>query len=533
MSAITPNTNLKLIKLSIELDNKNQINFASKTAQYNYFNSLEKIEVDNFTYQRADSIIRYPAHIDSIINYNYVIYQNEEYTDKWFYAYITDMKYINDNMTAITIKTDVFQTWQFDIEYKQSFVEREHVNDDTIGLHTIPENLELGELICNNRVDGRSFGNSSEIIVASTLNFNSINDDKYDNIAGNFYNGIYSGVRYYHFTSVNTLNNLLKDVADKGQSDGIVAIFMGHSEFYNLDTTSTYHFITNSQDVKTCEWTVISLGGEDITPISKPSKVNGYTPLNKKLLTYPYCYLLADNNNGANAIYKYEYFSSNNCDFIFHGTVNPGMNIRMYPKAYNGQARNLNEGLNVGKLPICTWNTDVYSNWLRQNAINIGLNVGTSLLQIVGGIGLASTGAGAFTGSSQIASGITGVAGALGSIYQKSLTPPQSEGNINNGNVVYSNGDNKISMYQMSIKEETARVIDKYFSMFGYKVNLVKTPNITGRTNWNYVKTIDCNIHAYAPSKDIEEIKQMFNNGLTIWHTTTGFLNYGLSNNIV
>ena len=38
------------------------------------------------------------------------------------------MQYINDNCTFIIIETDVFQTWQFDINIKQSFVEREMIN---------------------------------------------------------------------------------------------------------------------------------------------------------------------------------------------------------------------------------------------------------------------------------------------------------------------------------------------------------------------------------------------------------------------
>ena len=60
--AITPQTNLKLLKCNLNLDNNNQINFSTATAQYNYFNSLPKLSVDNFTYQRKDNVIRYPAH---------------------------------------------------------------------------------------------------------------------------------------------------------------------------------------------------------------------------------------------------------------------------------------------------------------------------------------------------------------------------------------------------------------------------------------------------------------------------------------
>lgn len=531
--AITPNTNLYLLKLPLELDNKNQINFASKQAQFNYFNSLNKLECENFTYQRKDSVIRYPANIDDILMYNYCMYQNEAYSNKWFYCYITNMEYVNDNMTAITIKTDVYQTWQFDIEYKQMFVEREHVSDDTVGLHTIPERLEMGEYKITSRIDGRSFGNSIDIVVGSTIDFNNISSGKYKNVNGTVTNGIYNGIKYFHFTNVNSLNNLLSDVANKGQSDGIISIFMARSEFFDVNTDNTYHYIISSQAPKSCNWTVTSLGGDSILPIDKPTQIDGYTPVNKKLLTYPYCFINADNNNGANAIYKYEYFSSNNCDFIFYGTLSPGMNIRMYPKNYNSQSRNINEGLNVGKLPICSWNSDVYTNWLTQNGVNIGINVGSSLLQIAGGIGLSSTGAGSIAGGSQIASGISGIASTLGQIYQHSLTPPQIEGNINNGDVTYSTGDNRISMYLTSIKQEYARIIDKYFSMFGYKVNIVKIPNLTNRLNWNYIKTIDCNIHGYFPQKDIEELKQMFNSGLTIWHNVNTFLDYSQSNYII
>lgn len=130
--AIQPHTNLRLLKLPFTIDNKNQLTFANKNAQTSYFLGLPHLEIDNISYQRKDSIIRYPAHIDSIIEYNYCMYQNENYGDKYFYAYIIGMRYINDGMTEITIQTDVYQTWQFDITFKESFIEREmlSVSDD-------------------------------------------------------------------------------------------------------------------------------------------------------------------------------------------------------------------------------------------------------------------------------------------------------------------------------------------------------------------------------------------------------------------
>lgn len=125
--AITPDTNIKILKVPIEISNKNQLTFASKEDQYNYFNSLEKIEIDNANYQRKDNILMFPAHIDSIMEYNYCMYQNNNYDDKWFYAFIVNMEYENNGTTKIYLATDTWQTWCFDLDFKQSFVEREHI----------------------------------------------------------------------------------------------------------------------------------------------------------------------------------------------------------------------------------------------------------------------------------------------------------------------------------------------------------------------------------------------------------------------
>ena len=85
----------------------------------------------------------------------------------------------------------------------------------------------------------------------------------------------------------------------------------------------------------------------------------------------------------------------------------------------------------------------------------------------------------------------------------------------------------------MTVRNETAKIIDGYFDMFGYKVNTLKLPNITGRTNWNYVKTIGANIEGDIPEDHLNEIKTMFNNGVTLWHNTSTYLDYSQSNAIV
>ena len=131
---IVPSSNIILLKTPFELDNKNNLTFNNIQAQLSYFNSLPHTEITDATYQRKEGVIRYPSLIDSIMSYNYCMYQNENFSNKWFFAFITNMEFVNNNVTNISIETDVWQTYMFDITFRNSFVEREHVNNDSIGL---------------------------------------------------------------------------------------------------------------------------------------------------------------------------------------------------------------------------------------------------------------------------------------------------------------------------------------------------------------------------------------------------------------
>ena len=86
--------------------------------------------------------------------------------------------------------------------------------------------------------------------------------------------------------------------------------------------------------------------------------------------------------------------------------------------------------------------------------------------------------------------------------------------------------------YCKSIRPEYANIIDQYFSMFGYRVNTVKVPETNSRQSWNYIKTININIAGNVPTQYMEEIKQMFDRGVTLWHGDY-IGDYGRDNGIV
>lgn len=525
MSAITPQTELKLLKCPIESDNRNQLTFSNATNQYNYFTSLPKLEVDNFTYQRKDGVIRYPAHIDTILSYNYVMYQNEAYSNKWFYAFITNMEYVNDNMTLITIKTDVYQTWMFDMVWKKSFIEREHVNDDTLGANTVPENVELGApKIYSHLTD--SYNNTYSIVTQSTIHPDSYQD--IDRI--HVYNDVPTpGVfcRWDTASSVSPLTRLatfLNYLDSAGKKDALINMFIAPQWILGEPQGGSGIDIVEGSTVPS-----------QTMGISRISSLDGYVPKNRKLLTYPYCYIALSNGIGQFNTYRQERWTlngNNEMEVTMRGVITPGCSIRAYPQNYNGDGVGADESITIGKFPILGWTSDVYTNWLTQNGVNLGLKAVGAVTGIVGGTAMLMSGAGAPVGVSMIAGGLGMVTDSVKEVYQHSLVPDAVEGSLNSGDVTSAVKGLRLHCYRMGITQEYARIIDNYFSMYGYKVNTLKTPNITGRTNWNYVKTIGANIEGDIPEDHLNELKQIFNNGVTLWHKTNYYLDYSQSNNI-
>lgn len=532
-------TKVYLLNVPLENDYKHTLYFANSSDQQNYFKSRVVKSQENLSYQRKDNFIRYPANYDSLLGCNYVMYQNTNYNNKWFYAFITDMKYVDDGRTDIFIETDCFQTWLFDITVKSSFVEREHASNDTIGAHTVPEQLETGDYIINKSIKNRTL-QFVGFLIGSTVDLNDTDASSssgktptYPNNPGGMYNGLYSGVRYYYYATDTAINAKLKSVATKGQSDAITCIFAIPSQFVPTKDGEA----ETGMEEKTYNWNPGIFGLEQEN-IYKPSSINGYTPVNKKLLTYPYCYLLMSNNSGGGAVYKYELFKNPNtaslCDFRINFALTPGCSIRAVPLYYNGADANNEEGINLGKYPICNWTTDVYTNWLTQNAVNIPLQFVSGALQVVGGVASMATGAGALAGGTAVASGLMGITSTIGEIYSHSLMPPQTQGNINSGDVTFSQGDLTFTAYQMTIKAEYAKIIDEYFHMFGYKINRVKVPARNHRSRFWFTKTIDVNIDGAIPNKDMQTIKNCYNTGITFWKSASDINNYtDSSGNIV
>ena len=552
MSAITPDSDLFLLKCPLEMDNNHQINFSNANAQYNYFHSLPKklqIDDDDYSYIRQDSVIRVGAHIDTLLQYNYVMYRNENYTGKWFYAFIVNMEYLNDNCTAVTIKTDVWQTWQFDLTFRKCFVEREHVNNDSFGLHTIPENLEVGDYICNTTFDADyakhdSAASIENLVVVFQVTKVSFSGYTFPTNTNQVYAGIPQGcymfgITYKEALETGRLNFIVGTYDANGAADAIVSIFLapkGVCEWTSKPAqgTSDYYLVPDSSN--SCE--VLQN-----FQTSFNTTLDGYVPKNNKCLTGQFNYLYVSNNGGVDITYNYENFIGNTCKFIMYGTLEQGGAVKLSP--YNskvskrdGEYTSWTEGVDGVKLPMLSWASDYYLNWQAVNAKNIEVQTALTGIGFGANLGLDLIAAGA-TGEPAAGGGssLLGLAGSIANTMQQikeaKMTPPQARGNVNGGGLTFAANHACFTFKKMSVRREYAEIIDNYFTQVGYKVNAVKVPNITGRRNWNYVKCIDVNILGDIPQADMNEIKGYFNRGITIWHNPATFLDYSQDNSIV
>lgn len=502
---------------------------------------------ENYSFIREnENQISVQVPYDICLQSNYLAFQNTDYSNKWFFCFIKDVKYTSEKTTTITYDVDVFSTWFSSITVKPVFIEREHVNDDTIGLHTVPEGLETGDYI-NQEVDlgeqvNLNFLHNNPTNVVLAVTELGLGDYAPLAIDHNF-NSIFSGLYYLTFPSFQDCYSYIRETQRHLSDDNIVAAFMCPSviaeygddfewESYPASGTVSFRFGYIQPNPS-------SVFMKSVT-ITKPTVIDkNYQPKNNKLLTFPYVYLTISNNGGAANNYMYEYFTSANggyranCPFDIRGSIGVGCSIKLTPIDYKlGKTTvgysfdNYIESLDAGKLPTCSWTNDAFINYLTANAVNIPLNILGNTAKIIKG--------GATGKVTDVVSGVTGITSQVSQIYERSLTPETAKGGINQSDFNFSQ-HLSFSAYKMSIKEEFGKIIDDYFTRFGYQINRVKTPNITGRRYWNFVKigaSEDIG-NGSVPNKFKESLNNIFRTGTTIWHSHDNIGNFNLNNTIL
>lgn len=517
MPYIYPNTEIALLK-NIPLDNsyEHTLTFNSIAEQVSYFSRNVFRLLSANSYQRAlNGRLRIECPMSDAVQCNYLYFRNTSFENKYFYAFITGWEYVNNITTEITYEIDVFQTFFFDLHIQPSFVEREHSNTDSIGENLIPEGLEQGEYIL---MDSQTImptaiegyvANGACILMLTTFN----DDAECTDYTGGFSNYCYSALNVVVKQTLAELNTFLqKTINKKGSLEGIVASYM-----------CPYTPLVNPASYFTWNTTIIK----------NYTSLNGYIPKNNKLFTSPYYTTRIRTDSDMND-FPYEYFSGNTCEYDLIGTLIPEPALVLVPKNYkhngNSNNRRLDYRMSLQGFPQVALSSDVYKVYLAQNAASLKASIEGNAWNTIVSMGKSAVKGDLGNFISEGVDAQIQINNILGKWEDIKIKPPTLNGTQSILND-YAVGAKVFYIDFLSIRAEFARIIDDYFTMFGYATHRVKTPNITGRPHWNFVKTKGIVLDvANAPQPYIQKIQDCFNRGITFWHNPAEVGNYSLDN---
>lgn len=501
--------------------------FQAVERQNAYFDGLPSRNFTDFRHIRKDSEILINIPYDEVVSmgYNYCCTIGTHPYKRWYY-FITGKRYVSQQVTALQIELDVIQTYQFDWEIPSCMVVREHPTTDKVGDNLLDEGLELGEMVINATEDTTEIDELAIVCLASATMQNPIGED----VSGSIINGIYQGLKMYCRSGTplgaTVLNAAISALNTKGLTEAVQAMWMYPKYLIDADWTSEgEEVMLEVKGINTAEF--IFPGSNDI---------DGYTPRNNKLMTYPYRYIYAHNNMGAAAIYRYELFNDEAefPSFALGGSCSTDSMVRMYPKYYRGVEDDNESGITMGGFPACSWTQDAFKIWLAQTAGAYETQAANAALTIMGGVKDAAFGVAGLNlekgvnGAFEMIRGQYQIQALYNSVRDASVQPLQAKG-AHSGSFNVANKMHNFRLCAMSITAEYAKRLDTYFDMFGYQTNEVKVPELNSRPLWNFVRTIGCVVLGGIDAEDRRKIGTIFDNGITLWHSPESMYRYDLA----
>lgn len=436
---ITPNGTVQLYKnVSLDPDYNKTFYFENETEQNNFFsgsgsvpNSITPVlTVNNVTYQREKrNTIRLEATTRPVFNCNYMRFRNTDnvgntYPNKWYYAFILNLEYVNNTTVEITYQIDVMQTWlpktdsyNNDYELGNCLVVRNHTITDEIGDNLEPEDFGDDEsTFANNdsytidiydrtEVDGVTIYNNDWYIVMLIENdiFLTLADDISSVLTGygkrliqghTFYSGVYNGlgiicieVNHDMIESMDTqtiftqlfTNNGIKAMymcpAFFAPSEGKPVRAAGETDEHFEERQKEYFNKWKKNQIADKILKNMDVEVSEETGIPIPETFGAYIPINNKLKTYPYNYLYVSDNRGGYHFYRYEFFENNKAYFYGEGCFTSQPEMIIYPRNYKNRLNNYEEKMVIDSFPMCSWQSPDLVDWLAKGAM-LAINAG-------------------------------------------------------------------------------------------------------------------------------------------------------------
>ncbi len=339
--------------------------FNTLELQTNYFNGLEGLIIDDCFPPFYSNYLKLDKSdlLTHTLSYNYCILK---FDGKNYYYFITDMKYISEDLIGINLIMDTIQTFMFDINFDYSVLDRMSIkrrpekNSYDINRDYIRENLSQGEFInvseseyshykyilVTSRKELHETGNTPKGLVQNYVDMTNgiyrylifLPDTSISpNYTGRYYieydyNGTLTNVDY----SYSELRSLLLDISQN--ADILDCIFIDNSEF--LDDAlgredvmiSDKYTILLTYNANTASVNFTYYGLEEFMPsfiVSKNDYLNGEGNLN--LIINNTNLSNNDTNNNTGTLFNIKYVPALIDENYINVKFGEKMNYTSYP----------------------------------------------------------------------------------------------------------------------------------------------------------------------------------------------------------
>lgn len=584
-------TDIRLLSgVQFSNDYKNTRWFNNISEQTTHFLARPRIQsLPSVTFQRIEGkqFFASNASIDELWGANYFMFKNPStHSNKWFYAFVTHLEYKNKTTTWVHFEIDVLQTWLFEMSFKPSYIVREHCDlyksDGSPVINTVDEGLDYGTEY--DVVSATHYKPPNDlyylVIVTKSLIHNegdaAANDIKSSVI------GIPQPLCYYIHpirkdgtspnvsiggsnVSLTSMTDLLSNIySQENAVDNIVSLYITEHIGYTPTGGSGFTFDANkfskasiADGVNQNIETIYVKEMKEFLPhvIDCGGKYSDFKPVREsKLMMYPYCVTILEDFKGNRFELKNEYLDSQNLNVSVRGSLGTSNKVAYTVASYltgqSGLSSNEKMKVNLGSgfinsnpqdIPIIT---DMLSAFLQGNRNSVE-NQQNSIMWngVMNAIGGAVGGASMGGGIGAIAGAATGVVSGAGNTVLQLQGIQAKQADINNtppqlvkmgGNISFDFGNDYTGFYviKKQIKNEYIKKLSDFFMMYGYKVNEVKVPNFHTRKSYNYVQTASCNITGNFNNDDLQKLKSVFDNGITLWHVNE-IGDYSLENGVI
>ena len=563
--------------------------FDSRSSQTAFFNSRVTVYEDNefnIVKEEGKNSLKVPYFIDDIRNANYLSFNNG---GKEYYAFITAMEYENPGTTTVKFVLDVIQSYMFDFEFQPSFVVREHQNPDT--RNTLNEGLDYGDAY--NTIHTAKFVPNQGLKFLVVLSKAPLHagDDIIPSFVGvpqplSFYvipfwpsystaGGDMTSpqVRVDNpggtgTTITGPMNAIQRLYKSEKAVNNIVSMYI--TEFpglqFNIDNAEQPGYIDFKNDgVQSVE--LVEETGESVNMIyieyvtrfayMSERAVSNYMDhfaqtRDAKLKQSPYIKIIMDDMKGNRIELDPDKIYGSHIELNVKGGLGHANTIAYGIEHYNylqgadlsHENEVINETAIINRNPqdvaILSDHLAAYMQGNRNsmqhqqnawafNSMFAGLNTGMSTAANMGS-GNAMGTIGSLAGGVQgLGNTVLQIQGLEAQLKDIETTPPQV--NSMGSSTHYDFGNQYYGVYFIfkEIKSEYRQKLDDFFHMFGWKQNETKIPNLRTNNHFNFIQTNACMIKGTFNNEDLTDIKNIFDNGITLWHTDD-VGNYSLSN---